>query len=301
MGILSNELLLEKGLRAAFLKSFESQESPADIMGMVMTASSTANEEKYGWLGEVPQLREWLDERQLSGLQDFDFTIPNRDYESTLKVDRNTRDDDQLGAINIRISDLAKRAKTHPRKLFFDLILAGEVDLAYDGVPFFSASHPESGVNQSNIVTGTSGGPYTTAQFAADFTTARARLRGFTDDQGEPINDGSDLNMRVVIPEQLETVADEILEATLISNNTNVLKGAAKKTVSSRLDSSDDWYLAVEMGGVRATIMQTRQPVRFEALEKGERAFMRKHLLFGVDYRVGFGFGRWQKMIKINN
>jgi len=218
-----------------------------------------------------------------------------------LKVDRNVREDDQLGAVNIRISDLAARARTHPRKLFFDLLLNGEVDLAYDGQPFFDTAHAESGVNQSNIVTGTSGGPYTLAQFKADFTTARARLRGFTDDQGEPINDGSDLKLRIVAPEQLETIIDELLEATTIENNTNVLKGAATKTISSRLDSSDDWYLAAESGTLKPFIMQTRQPIRFESQETGDRAFMRKELLFGVDYRVGFSYGRWQQMIKINN
>ena len=48
MGIVSNELLLERGLRATFMKAYETAESPADIMGMVMTTPSTAADEKYG-------------------------------------------------------------------------------------------------------------------------------------------------------------------------------------------------------------------------------------------------------------
>lgn len=301
MGIVSNNLLLEKGLRAAFMKAYDTAESPADIMGMVLEVPSSASEEKYGWLGQVPQMREWLDERQLSGLADFDYTLPNVDYEATLKVSKNVKDDDQLGAVQIRIADLAKRARTHPRKLFMDLLLNGEVGLAYDGVPFFSASHVESGSAQSNIVTGTGGGPYTTAQFQADLIAARARIRGFVDDQGEPINEGSELSLRIIAPTALEGVIDEVLNATQIGNTTNTLKGIAKKTITARLDATEDWYLAVEGGSLSPMIMQTRQAIKFEAQETGERAFMRKELLYGVDYRVGFGYGMWQKMVKVNN
>lgn len=300
MGIISNALLLEKGLRTEFLKAFNNGEKPQDVMPIIMETTSTSDSEKYGWLGEVPQLREWIDERTLSGLKDFDFSIPNRDYEATLKVNKNVMDDDQLGAVKIRIRDLAARSLTHPRKLLFDQIAVSTVDLGYDGVPFFSASHPESGTNQDNIITGTSGSPYTTAQFKVDFIAARARMRGFQDDQGEPRNEG-DLDLLVVAPQGLEGVIDEILLANEIGSTTNTLKGAAKKLISSRLPSDEDWYLFDTSGEVKPFVFQKRSPIVFESQEKGERAFMRKELLFGVDYRAGFGFGVWYKAIKINN
>lgn len=300
MGIIDNALLLEKGLRAEFLRAFDNGEKPADVMPIIMETRSTSDSEKYGWLGEVPQLREWVDERQLSGLKDFDYTIPNKDYESTLQVNKNAMDDDQLGATKIRIRDLASRALTHPRKLLFDQIALGPTALGYDGVAFFSASHPESGTNQDNIVTGTSGSPYTTAQFKTDFCSARERMRGFTDDQGEPRNEG-DMKLLVVAPESMECVVDEVLTAKVIAQTTNVLVGAAEKLISSRLPSDEDWYLFATSGEIKPFVKQLRAPIKFESQEKGERAFMRKELLFGVDYRVGFGFGVWYKAIKINN
>lgn len=304
MGIISNALLLEKGLRADFLKAFNNGENPADVMDMIMETTSTSDSEKYGWLGEVPQMREWLDERQLSGLPDYDYSIPNKDYESTLKVNRNVMEDDQLGAVKIRISDLAARARTHPRQLFFEQLIDGVTGLGYDGVPFFSVSHMESGAAQSNLLTGTSGAAMTTAQFQADFIAARCAMRDYQDNQGQPRNEG-ELNLKVVAPSCLEGVIDEVLTASMLNNTTNTLKGAAKKLISSRLPNtagdSNDWYLIDTSGTISSMVMQKRSPITFESQEKGERAFMRKELLFGVDYRVGFGFGAWYKAIKVNN
>ena len=300
MGIISNNLLLEKGLRADFLKAFNNGEDPSDVMGMIMKVQSNAASEKYGWLGDSPQMREWIDERKLSGLNDYDYTIPNVDYEATLKVSKNVMDDDQLGAVKVRIEDLAKRAKAFPRKLYFDQIAAGTTDLSYDGVSYFSASHPESETSQSNIVSGSSAGTYTSATFSADFISARSAMRGFKDDQNEPRNEGN-LDLMIVAPQALEGVIDQVISADLLNNATNTLKGAAKKIISSRLPSDEDWYLFDMSGTMKPMVLQERTKLKFEALDKGERAFMRKELVYGVDQRLGFGFGVWWKAVKINN
>lgn len=300
MGIVSNILLLEKGLRADFLKSFNNGENPQEIMPMIMETKSSAASEKYGWLGESPQMEEWLDERQLRGLKDFDYTIANRDYEATLKVSKNVMDDDQLGAVKVRIADLASVARNHPRKLFFNQLIVGEVELGYDGLPFFSLVHDESSSNQINLSTETiAGSTQTTAEFASEFQVARGGLRILTDDNGEPRNEG-ELSLTIVCSPDLENVVDQMIKADLVNNTTNVLKGAAKKVISSRL-SGNDWYLLNTAGQLKPMVMQLRKAITFESMDKGERAFMRKELLFGVDYRVGFGFGVWYKAYKIKH
>lgn len=298
MGQITNAILLEKGLRTEFVKAFNNGEDPSDVMKFILRTKSSSNQEKYGWLGEVPQLRLWDDVRQLDGLKDFNYTIPNKDYEATLKIDKNVMDDDQLGNVKVRIRDLALRARTHPRKLFFDQLILGDTELSYDGVTFFNASHLESGSAQSNIVTGTSSGPYTVAEFSADFESARARMRNFQDDQGEPRNEGN-LELTVVGSPDIEPVVDKLLSADLINNTTNTLKGAAKKLITSRL-SGEDWYLLESGGNLKPFIMQERKAIKFEMPTNTEREFMAKELLAGVDWRVGFGFGVWYKAIKVN-
>ena len=299
MGQISNALLLERGLRTEFSKALKNGEQPSDVMGMVMETKSNAADEKYGWLGEVPMMTEWLDERKLQGLPDFDYTIPNRDYEATLKVPKNALDDDQLGAINLRIRDLTSRGMLHPRKLFFDALVAGTVDLCYDGVPFFSNSHLESGSAQDNLGAGTiSSGTYTAAEFKTAFCDARAAMRGFVDNQGEPRNEG-EMQLTVVASADLECVLDEVFTASMLNNSTNTLKGAAKKLISSRL-SGNDFYILDSSGNMKPLILQKRQALKFEAHDKNtSEAFMRKDLMYGVDSRTGFGYGVWYKAYKV--
>lgn len=298
MGKINNALLLEKGLRADFLKAFNNGEDPSGVMPLIMTTQSSSDSEKYGWLGQVPQLTEWKDERKLRGLLDYDYSIPNKDYEATLSVDKNVMDDDQLGATKVRVRDLAARAKTHSRKLFIDALVNGTTDLCYDGVPFFSNSHAESGTAQDNLLSYTvAGAAPTAAEMATGFKASRAAIRSFTDDQGEPVNEG-ELDLYIVASPEIEGVIDDVISADLISNSTNTLKGAAKKLISSRL-TGQDWYLLDAGGVIKPLVMQNRKPITFESLEKGERAFMRKELLFGVDYRVGFGYGLWHKAVKV--
>jgi len=300
MGIIASKLILERGLRTAFLKAYDNGEDPADIMPFVMETTSNAADEKYGWLGAVPQLTEWIDRRTLKGLRDFNFTITNRDYEATLQVHKNTLEDDQLGAVLLRVNDLANKARTHVRKLFFDKLLSGTVDLAYDGLPFFSASHTEGDSGTQSNLNG-SGSGTTVAQLKTDFIAARSAMRSYKDDQGEPLNE-DEMDLSVVIPPDLEGAFDELLIANEISSTTNTLRGAAKKVVSSRLTDVNDWYLISQSGTVKPFVRQIRQAVEFRQLkEDSDEGFHSKLFQFGVDYRVGFDYGLWQRAFKVVN
>lgn len=298
MGVINNAIVLEKALRADFVKSLEQAESPEEVMGMVLKVPSKSNKEQYGWLGNVPQLTEWLDERKLNGVIDHNYEIPNKDYEATLQVDRNAIEDDQLGAIKIRINDLAVRAKQHPRKLFFETLLNGTTALCYDGQTFFSASHVsgKSGT-QSNIVTGTG---TTLAQLEADFDSAVVAMSSYKDDQGEPFSDG-EMKLTIVCSKNLAPKFRKLNTADQIEGTTNTFKGQVEKVISSTRLSGNDWYLINTAAPMKPFIMQERKAPAFEAMEKGEKAFMSKRLMYGVDYRVGFGYGLWQYAVKIDN
>lgn len=303
MSTLVNSIALERGLRASFVKSWDAAEKPSDILPFVMETTSNAADEKYGWLGQSPMMNEWLDERKLKALNSFSYTLVNKDYEATLSVDRNEIEDDQLGNVNLRISDLAQKGKAaHPRKLFFSLLEAGTTGLCYDGQPFFSASHSEgvSG-NQSNLLTGTG---TTLAQIEADLNSAEAALIGFKDDVGEPINEG-DMSLAVICPPALKAAFIKLNTAEFInSGNTNVWKGRLSLILSSgRLTSSaTDFYVANNAPGLKPFIHQIRKAVTFTSLQgDSEAGFMRKKYLYGIDSREAFGYGLWQKMVKVNN
>lgn len=299
MGQIVNTVLLEKGLRADFMKAYNNGENPAEVMPVIMQATSTSSSEKFGWLGNVPQLQEWLDERKAQGLNDFDYSIVNKDYEATLKVARNEIMDDQLGGVKIRINDLASKARLFVRKLFFDAIEAGTTDLCYDGQAFFSNSHSEGASGtQDNLGSGTG---TSVAQISADINTAIAAMMNFKDDQGEPFNEGA-MDLYIVAPWQLKVNLDQVLNATQISATDNMLKGVAKPIYSSRLSDANDWYLLNAAGLVKPFIFQVRQAPVFASLEgNSDAGFMRKDYFYGIDVRYGFGYGLWQKAYKVVN
>lgn len=300
MSIVANQKTLERGLRAEFVKAYAVAEDAKEIMPMIMETQSTGRDEEYGWLGESPSMSEWVDERRVKALNDFDYKLKNKDYEATMGVKRNDLEDDRLGAVKLRIADLAVKAKsTHPRKLFFDALIAGTTELCYDGLPFFSASHTEgdSGT-QSNLISGTG---VSLAQLDADIDTVRAAMKGYKNDIGEPL-DESEIEITIVCPLALESKFEKLNIMEKLDENTNTKKGKLKIVSSGRLTDANDWYLANTKAGLKPFIRQIRQPVQFQSLQNdSEAGFMRKVFHYGVDSREVFGYGLWQKMVKVTN
>lgn len=300
MGQIVNPVTLEKALRADFMKAYESTESTA-LMGSAMKVNSAAASEKFGWLGQAPTMQEFKDEKVPKGLLDFDYTIRNVPYEATLKVDKFALRNDQMQGIQVRIRDLAARAKIFPAKLLMELVKAGTSQLCYDGLAFFSASHVEgSSGTQSNLLTGTG---VTLATLKADFNAAVAAMLSYKDDQGEPFyEDELGMDLLIVCPPALKALFMELMNSNIISQSDNSLKGAAKVMSSSRLTDTNDWYLFNNGGVVKPLILQENTPVEFGALEgNSDEGFMRRMYHYGVEWYGNVGFGLWQKAIKTTN
>lgn len=301
MGQVVGQKTLERGLRAAFMKAFDSGEDPKDVMPFILETTSDGRDEEYGWLGQAPSMSLWIDERKLKALNDFSYSLANNDYEATLSVDRNSLKDDRMGAVRIRINDLAKKARIHPRKLFFEAIVAGTVDLGYDGQPFFSASHKDSDESgtQTNLFSGTG---TSLAQLKADIEGAEAQMRLLKDDVGEPFDEG-EVKIAIVCPPIMVTKFRELNTLVQISSSSNSMKGRLSHIIDSgRLTDVDDWYFANISEGIKPIIRQIRQKPEFNALEgESDNGFMRKTYHYGIDSREVFGYGLWQKMIKVTN
>jgi phage major head subunit gpT-like protein len=60
-------------------------------------ASSVRTSEKYGWIGNMPGMREWLGERQFSELRAANFVLENKHWESSLLIKKTDLADDNLG------------------------------------------------------------------------------------------------------------------------------------------------------------------------------------------------------------
>lgn len=294
--------LLLAGIKKEFMKSLKIHES--DWNQVATLIKSAKSSETYSWLGGVPNLREWKDERITEALLEHDFAIKNYDWESTIAVSRNALDDEQYGQIGIRVRDLADKARKFWGQMIYTLLgqgnsaagtglFAGKTISCYDGLPFFSAAHTSgsSGI-QSNIATGT-------ALSDTALQTGMTAMQKFVDDKGAFMDVRP--NLLVVNPTN-QFLAKEILNSsyypTQITNAqklaTNVLKGSLDLYVTPHVPTNF-WCMLDTSGIVKPLILQLRKQITFSTLQGNtQEDFMRKKLYFGVDWRGNAGFGMWQ-------
>lgn len=97
----------------------------------------------YGWLGQFPELREWLGgERIAKGLQAQRHTIVNTKFESTISVERTKFEDDAYGIYGPLFQKMGETARRYPDTLIYPLLAGGFTTLCYDGQNFFDEDHP---------------------------------------------------------------------------------------------------------------------------------------------------------------
>lgn len=300
--IVSTPLTLEVGLRSEFMERLNAQKTY--YQDWCTRIASTRAEEHYAWLGSVPQVREFGQGRLVRGLNAETYSLKNLKYESSLAVDRDEISDDQTGQIRIRIQELAQRAATHKDYLIGQLLINGEgADYqSFDGVPFFDTQHVfgDSG-EQSNLISHdvVDEDAVTTAEFKAAMQVAIARMLGFRDDQGQPLNTSAD-GLVAVVPPALLFPASEAVSATIVNSTTNVLSGAASIAAFPWLTDPHEWYLLKTNNVLRPFIFQDRGPIEFQALEgQSEENFMRERWMYGVRARYKIAYAQPLFAIKV--
>jgi len=135
--------------------------------------------QKYGWLGSVPRMREFVDERQPAGLGVYEYTISDQVWEASIAVERRALEDEQYDMVRMRVRDLAREAVRHKEQLVIEALLRGAIDgRCYDGQLLFDTDHQEgeSGL-QSNVYNG--------ALSTASLQAAVAQMMQFKDDPGD--------------------------------------------------------------------------------------------------------------------
>lgn len=141
---------LRVGFQAAFQSGLEMAAPQSSLMAMEIP--STTKEERFGWVGKMPNAREWLGDRQIQNFSEFDYTIKNKDWELTIGVDRNAIEDDTFGVYNPLFQEMGQSTIGHRETLLWSTLKNGFTSNAFDGQSFFSTSHPVLDVN-GNVAT----------------------------------------------------------------------------------------------------------------------------------------------------
>lgn len=147
-----------KTFSTIFNQALEIAKSQVDLVAM--RVPSTGRSVDYKWLGTFPNMREWLGDRVIKDLSGFHYELLNKSYESTIEVDRDDIEDDQIGVYTPMIQGLAQAARIHPDILAFALLAAGFSTKCFDGQYFFDTDHEVAGASVSNTGGGSGTGWY---------------------------------------------------------------------------------------------------------------------------------------------
>lgn len=127
-----------------------------------METPSLASAENYGWLGQMPRMREWIGDRVVNALDAFGYQIKNKTFEETFALKREQIEDDQYGLFNPIAAELGRSVALFPDELVFGLLSQGSTSACFDGQNFFDSNHPVKDANGkltfvSNVQGGGSG------------------------------------------------------------------------------------------------------------------------------------------------
>ncbi len=270
--------------------------------------------EEYKWLGQVPQMREWIGGRLAKSLRENGITITNKTFESTLELNVDDKRRDKTGQINIRVDELARRTNSHWAKLLSLLIDAGAATTygnAYDGTTFFSTTHSSgdsgtwvnaltsSHVSALNISTATAP---TAIEYADAILGVVAYLQqNVKDDQGELFHEDA-TSWLVMCPNAAQAVAAQkairnrqIQDANGVALENPIADSGFKLTAvfNPRLTSFNGFYIFRTDSDVKPLITQEELGVQLAAIAEGsELEFTNNVHQYGVKAirNVGYGY-----------
>lgn len=260
-------------------------------------ASSNRASEKYGWIGNVPGMREWLGERQFSELRAANFVLENKHWENSVLVKKTDLADDNLGQYGPLLEQLGIEAAYHPDELWFSVLEQGASSTCFDGQYFFDTDHAwgNSGT-QSNSITSTV--VSTSAPTVAEIKTAiRKMIRtmlAFKNDQGKLYNRptvGRLNDLTLLVPLALRDLVYDALESELISNSTNVVVDRPNIVSSPYLTSDVKLYLFKTGEAVKPFVFQRREPLT--RMMKGIDDLETKDVKFMTEARYNVGYFAW--------
>ncbi len=136
-------------LGISFNAAFRGGVAQAESISQAVTTDvpSSTGKEEYGWLGKLPNVREWLGDRVVNNISQSSYTIKNKDYENTVAVLRNDIRDDNLGLYGMLFTEMGMATVAHKEMLVWGAMKAGFTTACFDNQPFFSNAHPVLDVN----------------------------------------------------------------------------------------------------------------------------------------------------------
>lgn len=194
--------------------------------------------------GSVPEIRQMSGVsgggvRQAVPLKDWSVSGTVYEYEQTIPF-RRIIAQSKPDAVRAKTRQMASKALKGMDRVLCQALASTTVN-GYDAVPLISTTHPESGANQSNDLTGaniTTNYIPTGAEAEAMLNSMVGALKAFQDDQGTPTNEGVSRYI-LLCPVPMEIPFKRIVDPSMVgyavdsSGGTGVYRGAVEVIASA--------------------------------------------------------------------
>jgi len=267
------------------------------------TFPSATRQETYAWLERLPRLRKWFGNRVVNSANTHAQVVTNYPFELTVALKRRDVQDDQLGIFGNTVDEMGQQAGLWPDREIADFITSSTGAIAtngFDGVPFYSASHPNNGGDITGGPSGTQSNLYVNTALTYDnYVAQRAIMQSWTGFDGAPLNISVDTLM---VPPALEGTGKLILEADFLANTagtapqTNVFKGTAKLLVNKLLaNKPNNWFLLSTSNVVKPYLWQLRKAPVFTMLTDpaSPNVFLANEFMYGLDSEGAASMTLW--------
>lgn len=285
-------------------------EAPTFYEQFCTVLPSSSEQNIYGWMDFVPQLRQWVGERYVRNVVSRSVTAVNLLFEDTLEVQRTKLEDDQYALYGAWSKMLGRAAKIWPDAQVVNLLTSNPT--AYDGVSFFSGSHPK---DPSGEISGTQSNDLSLALSLANFATALQTGKSYVGRDNAPIGVFNYGRPILMVGPALEKTARDIIASNFLSPtasagaaaasapSSNVFMGMAEIIVNPFITSATAWYLIDTSMPIRPIIWQLRSApsmvTRFA--ENDPNVFERDMYQMGVRARGCAVPGLWFGIIRGNS
>lgn len=157
-------------LRVGYKTSFQNGLGQVEAMHgrVATTVPATQKEQKYGWLGKVPNMRKWIGPRAIQNLAQHDYAIKEEPWELTLGVDRDDIETDNLGIYGPLFQEMGMSTGSNKEQLVWQLLEAGWITECYDGQNYFDTDHPVLDKDGNKITVANTDGGSGTPWFLID-------------------------------------------------------------------------------------------------------------------------------------
>lgn len=144
MAVITAALLeaLRTDLRRQFNDAYKAMQPETFWSSVATLVPSNSGSNTYGWLGDWPDLIEWVGDRTVKDLKESGYEIANKLYEATVGIPRTQLEDDNIGIYGPQAQSMGAAAARHPDKIISALLAGGDAALCFDGQNFFDTDHP---------------------------------------------------------------------------------------------------------------------------------------------------------------